>query len=309
MHLYRAEFSGGRQNRIKPRVKAATVALWKVYLLFSAVLVILLLLGGMNLFDALCHMFTTIATGGYSTKNLSMGHYQSAYLHAVVTVFMFLGAVNFALHYQALRGRPLALWQGPEARFFLGLVVAAVALIALTLWITKTYHFPGEALLFSAFNLVSVISTTGFATADFAAWPPLAVAVLFLAMFAGGCARFTAGSFKSIRILLMAKHVFRECFRVIHPQAVVQIKMGGKSVEESVITGVWGFLGLFMALYLAISLLLAAMGLDMATSFSAAIAAMGNIGPGFGGVGPAENFAHCPGRQNSCSAGACFWAG
>ena len=294
MHLYRAEFSGGRQDRIKPRVRAAALSLWKVYLLFSTVLVVLLLLGGMNLFDALCHMFATIATGGYSTRNLSMGHYQSAYLHLVVTVFMFLGAINFALHYQALRGRPLALWRNSEARFFTLLVLGTIAVIALTLWASRTYETLSEAFLYSAFNLVSIITTTGYATADFTLWPPLAVALLFAAMFIGGCAGSTSGGVKCMRVLLAAKHMYRESFRVIHPQAVVQVKMSGKPVEESVFSGIWGFLGLFAALYLVLSLLLAAMGLDLVTAFSAAIAAMGNIGPGFGSVGPAENFAHLP---------------
>lgn len=294
MHLYRAEFSGGRQDRIKPRVRAAALSLWKVYLLFSMLLAILLLLGGMNIFEALCHALTTIATGGYSTKNLSMGHFQSAYLHVVITVFMFLGAVNFGLHYQVLRGRPLALWRNSEARFFLWLVLAAIGIIALALWTSRTYASPLDALLFSAFNLVSIITTTGFATADFETWPALTKGILLLAMFVGGCAGSTAGGVKCMRIQLMCKHIFSECFRVIHPHAVVQVKMSGKAVEQNVLAGVWGFLGLFGFLYVAASLLLAAMGLDMATAFSASIAAMGNIGPGFGSVGPAENFAHLP---------------
>ncbi len=294
MHLYRAEFSGGRQDRIKPRVRAAALSLWKVYLLFSGVLLILLLAGGMTMFDALCHTFATIATGGYSTKNLSMGHFQSTYLHVVVTVFMFLGAVNFALHYQALRGRPLALWKNSEARFFFFLVSACTLLIALVLWSGNIYESWPKALLYSAFNLVSVITTTGFATADFEAWPALSKALLFTAMFIGGCAGSTAGGVKCMRIQLMCKHIFSECFRIIHPHAVVQVKINNKAVEHNVLSGVWGFLGLFALLYLATALLLTAMGLDMATSFSAAIAAMANIGPGFGSVGPAENFAHLP---------------
>ncbi|HDQ40004.1 MAG TPA: TrkH family potassium uptake protein [Desulfonatronum sp.] len=294
MHLYRAEFSGGRQDRIKPRVRAAALSLWKVYILFTVLLAILLLLGGMNLFDALCHTLSTVATGGYSTKNLSMGHFQSAYLSIVVTVFMFLGAVNFALHYQALRGDPLALWRNSEARFFLILVLAAILIIALTLWATQTYVSFLDALLAGAFNLVSIITTTGFATTDFETWPSLTKGVLLLAMFVGGCAGSTAGGVKCMRIQLMCKHIFSECFRVIHPHAVVQVKMSGKVVEENVLAEVCGFLGLFAVLYVAASLLLAAMGLDMVTAFSASIAAMGNIGPGFGSVGPAENFAHLP---------------
>ncbi|GAB6057243.1 TrkH family potassium uptake protein [Desulfonatronum parangueonense] len=294
MHLYRTEFSGGRQDRIKPRVRAAALTLWKVYLLFSVVLAILLFLGGMTVFDAVCHTFTTIATGGYSTKNLSMGHYQSAYLHLVVTVFMFLGAMNFALHYQAMRGKPLALWRNSEARFFFFLILTTVAIIALHLWLVEIYASPLDALLSSAFNLVSIITTTGFATADFEAWPPLTKGILFLAMFVGGCAGSTSGGVKCMRIQLMFKQIFRECFRIVHPHAVVQVKMDAKVVEENVLAGVWGFLGLFAVLYLAASLLLTAMGLDMTTAFTASLAAMGNIGPGFGSVGPAENFAHLP---------------
>lgn len=294
MHLYKAEFSGGRQDRIKPRVRAAALSLWKVYLFFSVLLAILLLLGGMTLFDALCHTFSTISTAGYSTRNLSMGHFQSAYLQVVVMAFMFLGAMSFALHYQTLRGRPLAFWRDSEARFFLFLVLAGISAVSLSLWLSRTYASPLEALLQGAFNLVSIITTTGFATADFETWPPLAKAILFLAMFVGGCAGSTAGGVKCMRLQLMLKQVFKECFRIIHPHAVVQVKMNGKAVEENVITGVWGYLGLFVVIYLAASLLLAAMGLDLATAFSAAIAAMGNIGPGFGSVGPMENFSHLP---------------
>lgn len=294
MQLYKAEFSGSRQDRIKPRVRAAALTLWKIYLLFSVILAALLLLGGMNLFDALCHTFSTIATAGYSTKNLSMGHFQSVYLQVVVMVFMFLGAVNFALHYQALRGRPLAFWRDSEARFFLLLILACISVVSLTLWLSRTYASPLEALLHGAFNMASILTTTGFVTTDFEQWPPLAKAVLFLAMFVGGCAGSTAGGVKCIRLQLMFKHIFNECFRIIHPHAVVQVKVNGKAVEEKVIAGVWGFLGLFLLLYLAASLLLAAMGLDLTTAFSAAIATMGNIGPGFGSVGPTENFAHLP---------------
>lgn len=294
MHLYRAEFSGGRQDRIKPRVRAAALSLWKVYVLFSVLLTGLLLLGGMSIFDALCHAFATIATGGYSTKNASIGHFQSAYLDMVVTVFMFLGAVNFALHYQALRGKPLALWRDPETRFFAYVILAATSLIALNLWIVEAYPSPLEALRHSAFNLASVITTTGFATANFEIWPPLAKGILFLAMFVGGCAGSTAGGIKCMRVQLMGKHIYREFLRIIHPRAVVQVKMDHRAVEESVLSGVFGFAALFGVLYLAASLLLAAMGLDVTTAFSAAIAAMGNIGPGFGSVGPTENFAHLP---------------
>lgn len=294
MHLYKTEFSGGRQDRIKPRVRAAALSLWKIYLLFSVLLAALLLLGGMNLFDALCHTFSTISTGGFSTKNLSMGHFQSVYLHVAVMVFMFLGAVNFTLHYQALRGRPLAFWRDSEARFFLFLVLTCVTVITLTLWLSRTSASPLEALLSGAFNLISIITTTGFATADYESWPPLAKAVLFLAMFVGGCAGSTAGGVKCMRLRLMFKHIFKECFQIIHPHAVMQVKMNDKAVEEKVLSGVWGFLGLFLVLYLAASLLLAAMGLDLTTAFSATIAAMGNVGPGFGEVGPTENFAHLP---------------
>ncbi|WP_460031911.1 TrkH family potassium uptake protein [Megalodesulfovibrio paquesii] len=293
MQLYKAEAPGPTPDKLKPRIKDTAAILWKVYVGMSAIQTVLLMLGGMSFFDALCHTFGTMATGGFSTRNSSVAAYESPYIYWVITVFMFLAGMNFSLHYKLLLGQAREVWKDGELRFY-GLVVAGCTLwIAWNIWGTH-YATPFEALTQGAFQVASIITTTGFATADFEQWPPLSQLLLVLLMFVGGCAGSTGGGMKCVRLLLMLKHCSMELVRLVHPRAVRHVKLGRRNVPDEVLSGAWGFFGLYMFCYVATSAALAAMDLDIVTSFTATLACISNVGPGFGTVGPAENFFHLP---------------
>jgi trk system potassium uptake protein TrkH len=293
MQLYKAEVPSPVPDKLKPRIRDTAMILWKVYALISLVEVIMLLLGGMNLYDALCHTFTTMPTGGFSTKNASIAHYDSVYFDSVILFFMILAGINFSLHYQMLRGKTLAFWQDAECRFFLGAVVLFTLVVSLNV-LGTVYKTIGEALRFGAFQVVSIVTTTGFATANYELWPPMSQFILLLCMFLGASAGSTGGGMKCLRIMLCFKYCYKELFVLIHPHAVSHIKIGGKSVPEDVMRSILGFLALYMGLFALCSILLAGMGVDFTTSFAAIAASIGNIGPGFGMVGPVENYAQIP---------------
>ena len=293
MQLFKAEVPGPVADKLQPRITETAKLLWKVYIAFTGAEVLLLLLGGMSLFDSLCHTFGTLATGGFSTKNASIGHYNSVYMDTVITVFMLLSGINFALHYQALTGNLKRFYRNVEMRFFLGVFAVGTVLVTWSIWMGGLYGF-GQSIRYAAFQVASILTTTGYATADFEQWPSLAKMVLLLCIFIGGSAGSTGGSIKCMRIILLLKHSYRELRRLIHPRAVIPVKLQGGIVPDDILHSVWGFFLLFMGLLVASSLLLAAMGLDMATAFTAVAACIGNIGPGLGSVGPAENYAHLP---------------
>lgn len=293
MQLYKAEVPSPVPDKLKPRLTETAMILWKVYVLITLVMFILLVLGGMTMFDAICHTFTTMPTGGFSTWNSSVAHYDSAYFDGVIVVFMIIAGINFSLHYQFLRGRSLAFWQDGECRFFLGMVLLLIALVTFDTW-GAVYAGFGEALRFSSFQVASIVTTTGFATADYELWPGLSQVILLLCMFIGASAGSTGGGMKCIRIMLCFKYCYRELFALIHPRSVSQVKLAGKTVSDEVMNGIMGFLALYMGLFALCSLLLAAMGVDFVTALTAVAACIGNIGPGFGLVGPTENFALIP---------------
>jgi trk system potassium uptake protein TrkH len=293
MQLYKAEVPSPVPDKLKPRIRDTAKILWKVYALISLAEVILLLLGGMGLYDALCHTFTTMPTGGFSTKNASIAHYDSVYFDCVIIFFMLLAGINFSLHYQMLRGKALVFWQDSECRFFLGAVVLLTFAVSLNVFGT-VYKTIGEALRFGAFQVASIVTTTGFATADYEQWPTMSQFILLLCMFLGASAGSTGGGMKCLRIMLCFKYCYKELFMLIHPHAVSHIKIGGKTVPDDVMRSVLGFLALYMGLFALCSVLLAGMGVDFTTSFGAIAASIGNIGPGFGMVGPVENYAQIP---------------
>lgn len=293
MQLYKAEVPGPVADKLQPRIKDTAMSLWKVYVLFTAALVGLLMLGGMDVFESVCHAFGTMGTGGFSTRNASIAAYDSAYIDAVITVFMLLAGINFALHFQMFRGRPLALWRDPEFRFFGALFLALTAVVALSVH-ESSYPSWADALRFASFQVASILSTTGYATADYELWMPLPQGLLLLCMFVGGCAGSTSGGIKCMRIMLLFKHAYRELFRLVHPRAVLSLKFGSRPVKDEVLAGVWGFFALFMLLFVLSGLALAALGVDLLTAFTAVAACIGNIGPGLGEVGPVDNYAAIP---------------
>ena len=293
MQLYKAEVPGPAPDKLKPRIKDKAMLLWKVYVFFTALEVLLLLFGGMDLFESLCHTFGTMATGGFSTRNASIGHYGSLYIDVVVIVFMLIAGTNFSLHHQLLRGKPLALWRNPEFRFF-GAVFLVFTLASTVSVLGRNYSTFGEALRYCSFQTASILTTTGFVTADYEMWTPLPQVLLLLLMFMGGCAGSTGGGMKCMRILLLIKHSYQELVRLIHPSAVIKVKLGGKTVSQEVLGGIWGFFVLYLGLFILSSFLLAAMGVDVVTSFAAVAACIGNIGPGLGAVGPTDNYTAIP---------------
>jgi len=294
MQLFKAEVAGPTKDKLTPRVAETARLLWGLYVLITLAETILLTAGGMSLFDSVCHSFATIASGGFSTKNASIGYYNSAYIDAVITFFMFVAGTNFALHYLALRGRFKSYFRDNEFVFFLVSFLAAVAIVAA---VTSQTSFGGDiltAIRYSSFNVMSVMSCTGFATADFALWAPLAQVVLLFLLFPGACAGSTGGAMKNARVLLLLKAAVNEFNKLIHPQAVVPVRYNGKTVEQDVLFTVAGFIILYLVTFATASILLTALNLDLVTSLSAVASCMANCGPGLGSVGPMANYAHLP---------------
>ena len=293
MQLYKAEVPGPVPDKLKPRIRDTAMVLWKVYVLFSAAETLLLMLGGMDLFEALCHTFGTMATGGFSTLNASIGGYQSPYFDMVIMFFMLCAGINFSLHYQFLKGDRLAFWRNSEFRFFIGIVVLFCLVVTLSIFGT-VYEKVSEAVRFGAFQVISIITTTGYVTADYEKWPSLPQNILLFCMFLGASAGSTGGGMKCMRIMLLLKHSYKQLFSLIHPRAVTQVKLGGRPVSDEILHSIWGYFMLYLGLFILSSFLLAAMGVDVVTSFAAVAATIGNIGPGLGLVGPTDNYVHIP---------------
>jgi trk system potassium uptake protein TrkH len=293
MQLYKAEVPSPVPDKLKPRIRDTAMIMWKVYGLISAAEVLFLLLGGMSLYDALCHTFTTMPTGGFSTRNASVAAYGSVYIDGVIVFFMILAGINFSLHYQFLRGKPLAFWRDPECRFFLAAVGLLTLVVTWDLWRT-VYAGLGEALRYALFQVVSILTTTGYATADYEQWPAMSQLILLVCMFVGASAGSTGGGMKCLRIMLSFKYCYRELFSLVHPHAVTHVKIAGKRVPDEVMRSVMGFIALYLGIFVVASVVLAGLGVDFTTSFAAVAATLGNIGPGFGTIGPVENFAHLP---------------
>ena len=293
MQLYKAEVPGPVPDKLRPRIKDTAMLLWKVYLLFTVAQTVLLMFGGMDLFESLCHTFGTMATGGFSTRNTSVAAYDSVYIDVVITVFMLIAGANFTLHYHALRGRPMVLWRDPEFRFYMLIFTWFTLWSAVDIW-GSNYDSFGQALRYSSFQVASIMTTTGFATADYELWTPLPQCLLLMLMFLGGCAGSTGGGIKCMRIQLLLKHAYNELYHLIHPRAVTRVKLGKRPVEQDVLNSIMGFFLLFLGLFIISSFLLAAMGVDVVTSFAAVVACIGNIGPGLGAVGPTDNYAALP---------------
>jgi len=294
MQLYKAEVPSPVPDKLKPRIRDTAKILWKVYALFSFAELVLLMLGGMTFFDALCHAFTTMPTGGFSTQNASIAHFDSVYLDFVIIFFMVLAGINFSLHYQLFRGRPLAFWKDRECRFFLATVLVLIALVSSDLLRAQIYTSIGMAIRYGAFQVVSIVTTTGFATADYESWPAMSQHILLACMFLGASAGSTGGGMKCLRIMLCFKYCYKELFALVHPRAVTTIKLGGQTVPDDVMRSVLGFLALYIALFGISTIVLAGLGVDFVTAFGAVAATIGNIGPGFGAVGPIENYAQIP---------------
>ena len=293
MQLFKAEVPGPVADKLTPRITETAKILWGVYVLFSAVETGLLMLGGMNLFEALCHTFGTMATGGYSTKNASIGAYHSTYIDFVIIIFMIIAGTNFSIHYRFLKGDFKSYFKNQEFLVFIVIIGLATFLIGIDTFLNH-YHSIGKTLQKTLFQVVSILTTTGYGTADYEQWASSSQIILFLMMFIGGCAGSTGGGMKVVRVFVLMKFVFSEIVRLIHPHAVVSVRFGNKVIPREVLTNVMGFFILFVFLFTIGVIVMSAIGLDMVTAFGSVAATLGNIGPGLGGVGPTDNYADIP---------------
>ncbi len=298
MQLFRAEAPGPSPDRLTSRISETARLLWGVYLMLTAAEAVLLAsIGGLGPFDAICHALTTMATGGFSTLDASVGGFDSAAVEWIVTLFMFLAGVNFSLHYLVLSGKFGAYVRDDEFRFYAGFMLVATVLVLGALLTAGHAESVPEAIRDAAFQVVSIGTTTGFGTADYVLWPPLTHAVLLLMMCIGGCAGSTGGGIKMMRVLLLLKHAHMEMKKLLHPRAVYTLWFNGRSLPASLPTRVLGFFQLFVGVFLLGVLALTAAGRDIVTAVGAVAATLGNIGPGLGDVGPTCNFAFLGGAE------------
>jgi len=294
MQLYRAEFSGAKSEKLKPRIAETAIALWKLYVAFTAAEVVALRVAGLTWFEALCHSFSTLGTGGYSTRTASIAGFHSPAVEWIVIVFMLVAGISFVQHYRLfVERRAGGFFTDFEVRAYLLLALAATALVVPTLVWHNGYE-PERAIRAAAFQVSSILTTTGFASEDFELWYPLAHVILIGLMFVGGCTGSTAGGIKIARVVLLTRVVGREFRRMVERHGVFTVRLGGNVVPEGTVQSLLSLIYLSLVVLALGSLLLAAQGVDLLTSIVAVVACMFNIGPGFGSVGPAESYAHLP---------------
>ncbi len=287
MQLYRAETPGPmKDTKLTPRITETAKYLWYIYLGLTVSCTLAYLLVGMEPFDAIGHAFSTVAIGGFSTHDASIGYFESPLIEMVAVIFMLISGINFALHFVAWRRRTLApYWFDPEVRAYLAILAVSAALTSSYLYFSGTLPEVGAAIHHGVFQTVSMGTTTGFTTTDYFTWPGFLPVLLVFISFIGSCAGSTGGGLKVIRFLLLIKQGTREILRLIHPNARLPIKVGGKAMSSQVVDAVWGFFASYVALFSLLLLALMATGLDQVTAFSAVAACMNNLGPGLGDVG------------------------
>ncbi len=288
--IAKAETTGPTFGKLTPKLTESAKILYLIYVGMTILEVILLMLGGLNLYDALVQTFGTVGTGGFSNYNASIAHFNSFYIEIVITIFMILAGTNFTLYYYALRGHWREFFSDSEFRFYLLIFCCSVFLIALNLLFSGTYNSAGESIRYSIFQSAAIMTTTGFASADFDLWPTFSKMMLFILMFIGGCSSSTGGSMKVIRILLIFKLIRRGISMRLHPRAVIAVKINDKPIPSDTLSSVANFVFLYFGLFFAATILLSLENFDLITTLSAAAACLGNIGPGFNQIGPVLNY-------------------
>lgn len=285
MQLFRAETPGPvKDAKLTPRITETAKALWYIYLSLTIACATAYWLAGMSVFDAIGHSFSTVAIGGFSTYDASIGHFNSPVIEMICMVFLILSGISFALHFFAWRQRSIIhYFTDSEVRFYFGILALTVLVTLFALLISQTYA-PVDALRKASFMVVSIATTAGFATADFASWPVMLPFMLMVASFAGGCAASTGGGMKVVRLLLIFKQGHRELKRLVHPNAVIPIKLGRRPISDRVMEAVWGFFSVYLLMFVIMMVILLGTGLDQVTAWSAVAATLNNLGPGLGGV-------------------------
>jgi len=291
--LFTAEVPGPTPDRLRPKITETAKRLWFIYLALTIVETILLKIGGMGWFDALCHSFTTMATGGYSTKQASVGYWESPFIQYVIIVFMFLAGMNFTMSYFLSHFNFRKVWENEEFRWYTYITFGFIALITVGLEVSSSYGLE-ESFRVAAFQVSSILTTTGFATADYLTWIPLLSSLLIVLFFIGGSAGSTGGGIKVQRILILLKDCGFELRRMIHPRAVIPTRCNGQALSQDVVNNVLTFTLIYIIIIVISLPIMAAVGMDFDSAFGAIITSIGNVGPGLGTVGPAENFAHIP---------------
>ena len=283
MALYRTEIPGPlKDSKLTPRITETAKALWYIYAALTVTCMLAYMAAGMNWFDALGHSFSTVALGGFSPHDASIGHFDSAVIEMICVFFLIVSAVSFSLHFVAWREKRLThYFQDPEARFLLLFLLGLAVITVVSLWLTETYGTE-RGLRHGIFQVVSVATTAGFGVADFSAWPGALPFLLFMAAFVGGCSGSTGGGMKVIRIILILKQGMREVMRLIHPNAVIAVKVGKVSVPDGIAQAVWGFFSVYVMLFFLMLVGVMATGVDQVTAWSTVASALNNLGPALG---------------------------
>ncbi len=287
--IFKAESPGPIAGKIAPRLKDTAKILYVTYFTFTVAQVVLLKFGGMTWFESLVYTFGTVGTGGFATMNGSVGAYSSTYIHLVIGSFMVLSGVNFSLYYSLLKGKIKDVFKDEELRLYFIIIFIAVAVIGLNL-LRTSYSSIGLAFRDSFFQVSSIITTTGYSTANFDIWPTFSKGILLLLMFVGASAGSTAGGMKVIRILVILKLIKREILKIFHPRAVIPVKINGKVLPNETIAGIYSFTGLYIILFALSTILVSLEGVSLESAISSVAATLGNIGPGLGFVGPTTTF-------------------
>jgi len=287
--LMSGELPGVSMTRLKPRIQQTALLLWEIYVAFTVIEVVFLYLAGMNLFDAVCHSFTTLPGGGFGTHDGNIEYFNNPAIEIVLMLFMFLGSVNFVLHYRFIKGRFSDPLNDPEFRVYLTVIGMAVTLVVADLTLQGFYSLP-VATRHGAFQVMSIVTTTGYNSVDFGQWPALSQMVLMILMFTGAMSGSTSGALKIARIFIIIKGARRVVHRIAHPRSVEHLRIGGHIVDDGLVGKVGAYLFIYIMLLVMSTLVLAVLGADVVTGMTACLTCIGNVGPGLGSVGPALNF-------------------
>jgi trk system potassium uptake protein TrkH len=293
MQLFSAEVPGPVPDKLHPRVKETAKRLWFLYIVLTLTETLLLSLGGMGLFDSVCHSFTTMATGGYSTKQASVAYWDSAYIHYVISIFMIIAGTNFTLIYFGMKLKFRKIFSNEEFKYYIGFILVFTIIIGFTLYMTSNSGIE-KSFRDALFQVSSIITTTGYITSDYMTWFPFTVTLIFMIMFIGGSAGSTGGGMKVMRIVLILKNSLMEFKRLIHPHAIVPVRYNNMPLKSQVVTNVLAFAVIYILIFVIGTIVMSAMGLELNTSMSAVITSLGNIGPGLGEVGPSYSFSGIP---------------
>ncbi|MEX0905077.1 MAG: potassium transporter TrkG [Balneolaceae bacterium] len=294
MELFQAEYSGSTSDKITPRIQETAKLLWTIYLGLTLVQALLLWAHpSMDLFEAVNHAFSTLATGGFSTQNSSVEAFNSVYVDVVIILFMYLAGINFAMHFRLFTGNFSSFFRNSEIKFYTLLIIIFTLGVSLALFILDTYSL-ADSFRYGSFQVVSILTTTGFGTDDYSLWLPFTGSLLFLLFFTGGCAGSTGGGIKMIRLLIIVKNIRREFKQILHPQAILPLRIGDRLIDQSTLRTILGFFVTYFIIFAIGALGMTFLGYDFLSSAGASIASLGNIGPAWGDFGPADNYAGIP---------------